>query len=315
MIVAVSGGADSVSMLLALHELRERKKLDLRFIAAHFNHGLRGAQSDADAEYVKKLTSEYRLELALGGVAVSRAGNLEQNARQARYEFLGNTAVKLKASVILTAHTMNDQAETLLMNLIRGSGVEGLGAMKAVRPFGEEFGAINEPELPFPTPIMLARPLLRWARRAETENYCRTKNVEFSRDPMNEDLIFRRVWIRKALIPMIAEVNPKIVETLSRTAELLQHMPEPAAIKDSQISEELIVKDLKTLPKPDLYSMLRGWLKHHRGSTQSLEMKHIEAIERLLNSRRSGKMVELPGGGLVLKQGGRLQYRNIKVEK
>jgi hypothetical protein len=132
---------------------------------------------------------------------------------------------------------------------------------------------------------------------------------------MNEDLLFRRVWIRKALIPMMAEVNPKIVETLSRTTELMQHIPERAGVDDSQIPEELTVKDLKTLPKPELYTRLRGWLNAHRGSTRSLELKHIEAIERLVNSRRSGKTIELPGGGRVLKHDGKLQYRNIKVEK
>lgn len=315
-IVAVSGGADSVSLLLALHELRERKKLDLRIIAAHFNHGLRGHESDADAEYVKQLTAKYRFELALGRAPVLRAGNLEQNARQARYEFLGSTAVKLKASAILTAHTMNDQAETLLMNLIRGSGVDGLAAMRAIRPFGEELARDeNEPFLPFDSSIKLVRPLLRWAKRADTENYCHVNNVEFSRDPMNEDLVFRRVWIRKALLPMIAEVNPKIVETLSRTAELLQHVPEMPVNTGTQIPEDLTVKELKALPKPELYARIRNWLRHRRGSRRSLELKHIEAIERLINSRRSGKLVELPGCGRVIKQGGRLQYRNIKVEK
>jgi tRNA(Ile)-lysidine synthase len=315
MVVAVSGGADSVSLLLALHELRERKKLDLQFIAAHFNHGLRGEQSDADAEYVKQLSDQYRIELALGRSEVSRIGNLEQNARKARYEFLGYTAVKLNAPAVLTAHSMNDQAETFLMNLIRGSGIEGLAAMMAVRSFSEELTTDNRLELPVFPSVMLVRPLLRWAKRADTENYCREKNVEFRRDAMNEDLAFRRVWIRKALIPMIAEVNPKIVETLSRTAELLQHVPEPLGSPDTQIPEELAVKDLKTLAKPELYARLRRWLRTRRGNVRSLELKHIEAVERLVNSRRSGKTVELPGGGRVTKHGGRLQYRNIKVEK
>lgn len=316
-IVAVSGGADSVSLLLALHELRERKKLDLRIIAAHFNHGLRGHASDADADHVKQLASKYGFELSLGRTNLPKTGNLEQNARDARYEFLGNTAIKLKASTILTAHTMNDQAETLLMNLIRGSGVRGLGGMMAVRQFHEELNTDKdgEPFLPFSESITLVRPLLRWAKRADTENYCRSKNVEFSRDPMNEDLVFRRVWIRKILLPMIAEVNPKIVETLARTAELLQHVPVPETPEGTQIPEELAVKELKVLSKPALYDRLRAWLKQHYGSTRSLELKHIEAIERLVNSRKSGKMVELPGGGRVTKHNGQLEFRNIKVEK
>ena len=127
-VVAVSGGADSVSLALALSELKRRKKLNLRFVAAHFNHDLRGRQSDEDEKFVRELAGKFGFELALKKGNIAGEGNLEQNARVARYEFLTETAENLRASGVLTAHTLNDQAETFLINLIRGSGLEGLGA-------------------------------------------------------------------------------------------------------------------------------------------------------------------------------------------
>jgi len=137
-VAAVSGGADSVSLLLALKELRDRKKLNLRFVIAHFNHNLRGEESEKDAQLVVSLTSKFGFELALGKGNIARVGNLEQNARRARYEFLSQTAENIQAYGILTAHTMNDQAETFLINLLRGSGLQGLSGMSPIREIEDE---------------------------------------------------------------------------------------------------------------------------------------------------------------------------------
>ena len=132
-VVAVSGGADSVSLLLAFHDLVKRKKLGHRIVAAHFNHRLRGAESDADQEYVRHLATTLGVELAVGQANDLSDGNVEQNARVARYHFLARTAENLGAFAVVTGHTINDQAETFLMNLIRGSGPDGLSGMKPVR--------------------------------------------------------------------------------------------------------------------------------------------------------------------------------------
>src|SRR5580765_2910393 len=139
-VIAVSGGADSVSLLLAVDDLVKRKKLGHRVVAAHFNHNLRGSESDADGEFVRQLTTRLGVELAIGHGDLSKTGNLEQNARDARYDFLRQTAANLNAFAVLTGHTINDQAETFLLNLIRGSGPDGLSAMKAVRPLSAECG-------------------------------------------------------------------------------------------------------------------------------------------------------------------------------
>ena len=124
-VVAVSGGADSISLILALNELKKSGKLDHRFIIAHFNHKLRDGASDDDEDFVRRLAVELGLELAVGRGNISKEGNLEQNARTARYEFLKRAAESAGAFAVLTGHTLNDQAETFLLIFLRGSGPEG----------------------------------------------------------------------------------------------------------------------------------------------------------------------------------------------
>jgi tRNA(Ile)-lysidine synthase TilS/MesJ len=132
---------------------------------------------------------------------------------------------------------------------------------------------------------------------------------------MNSDETFTRVRIRKTIIPMLAEINPRIVETLARTADLLQHLERKPGAAPQESGTTIDAGELKVLPRSELYAELRAWLRSNRGSLRSVHLKHIEAIERLLSSRKSGKTVELPGGGRVVKEGGRLVFSNIKVEK
>ncbi len=347
-VVAVSGGADSLSLLLALDDLRTRKKLNLRFVAAHFNHKLRGHESDADEEFVKHLASEKGFELAIGHSPIAAKGNVEQNARDARYDFLTRTANNLRAYGVLTAHTMNDQAETFLLNLIRGSGMDGLSGMRPIRELRdtETEAAISasprphvseSPFLPFSSTPQLIRPLLTWARRTDTENFCRECGVEYRYDTMNEDLSFKRVRIRKILLPVLSDLNPKIIETLARTADLMSQAEPPTPLlpeegwpkvgavgaagdpelgdTSNEFSPYLLIKDLKILDKPKLYRTLRVWLRTHRGDLRSISLKHIESIERLILSPKSGRLVELPDRGTVRRHDGRLRFENIKVDK
>ena len=344
-IVAVSGGADSVSLMLVLHELRMRKKFENRFVVAHFNHNMRGADSEKDADFVRGLTTKLNFEFVCKiqnpeSRIQNQKGNLEQNARNARYEFLVETARNLHAGYVLTAHTLNDQAETFLMNLIRGSGLEGLGGMKTLRslksevrtPKSKEGFDVNE-NLQTATPnpeIRLARPLLSWAKREDTENFCLLNEIEFRNDAMNDDLKFNRVRIRKILLPMLKDFNPKIIETLAQTSEILRQSAEQLSVGNKQsavVSTEfeenqksgnknqtLIIKDLRDILPTVLRTILREWLENSRGNLRGLEMKHFEAIENLLYSRKSGKVVELPKGESVLKKDGKLLFVNNIIE-
>ena len=312
-----------------------------------------------DENFVKALAEKLKFELAVGiqnseSKIENQKGNLEQNARTARYKFLNETSKKLKADGILTAHTLNDQAETFLMNLIRGSGLDGLGGMKPsriqdsgfrIQDSNEEFGIQGvefntESKIQnLKSKIQLVRPLLRWAKREDTENFCLLNEIEFRYDSMNEDLAFRRVRIRKVLLPLLKDFNPKIVETLGKTADLLRENAELLAQnvnlvtadfengseienfsskeKDGEDNtiEVLFVKDLKNVFPSMRRFIVREWLKNQRGDLRRLSAKHFEAIENLILSRKSGNIIELPGDKVVVKKDGKLFYEKRTVEK
>ncbi|HEX8294546.1 MAG TPA: tRNA lysidine(34) synthetase TilS, partial [Pyrinomonadaceae bacterium] len=215
LLVAVSGGADSTALLLALEELKGKGLLGVELKAAHLDHGLRGEEGAGDARWVERVARAHGFECVAGRASVSERAraareNLEQAARRARYEFLAASARACGASAVLAAHTLDDQAETVLLRLLRGSGAEGLGGMAAERPL--EAGG----------EVYLRRPLLTWARRAETEGYCRERGVEPRADEMNRDERFARVRVRHRLLPLLETFNPRAAEALARTASLLR---------------------------------------------------------------------------------------------
>jgi tRNA(Ile)-lysidine synthase len=309
-IVAVSGGADSTALLLALSDLRKRKKLDFEFVVAHFNHKLRGSESDDDELFVKELAAEERFQFIGGAGSLKGDADLEQRARIQRYAFLQRVAEERNAALVLTGHTLNDQAETFLLNLIRGSGLDGLSAMPTIRTISEGSN------------IKLVRSLLRWAKREATEQFCRDNNsgfrvnrMDFRLDPMNYDPRFARVVIRKSILLSLAALNPKIVETLARTADLLtfstQKNDHPAT---GGPSSDLKLTDLRKLNENEFYTDIRNWLREQRGGLRGITRKHIEAVFRLVKSPKSGRLVELPGGAAVVKSGGRLAFRHNKLE-
>lgn len=300
-VVAVSGGADSVSLLVAMHDLVERSKLSIRLVAAHFNHKLRGAASDHDEEYVRRLATRLKIELAVKSARSIEPNNIEEKARLQRYEFLADTANNLGAFAVVTAHTMNDQAETFLMSLLRGSGPSGLGGMKTVRELAGD--------------VKLIRPLLTWAKRSHTEGFCRDLGIEYCYDTMNEDTAFKRVRIRKILLPLLADLNPNIVETLANTAALMQKCVETARTRNQfDPGGELLIGDLRSLSEGERLGAIRGWIKERRGNTRQLGLKHIQSIERLALSTKSGRTAEVPGGKVV-KTDGRLVFEENRVEK
>ncbi len=310
-VVAVSGGADSTALLLALEELRTRHKLFVDICVAHFDHQIRKT-SAKDAKWVADLAANLGFKSVTGRSKVAEkadidSDNLEQAAREARYAFLLRTAKKVSANYVLTGHTMDDQAETVLMRLMRGSAGSGLGGMEATRPLAKN------------SSIQLVRPLL-WARRVETENYCRIRKTAFLSDEMNDDQRFARVKVRKQLLPLMQSFNNKIVEALSRTASQLREdgavlfktsdelLKRASVANDETKTPVLDVKVLSEAPSAVRRRALRQWLSEARGSTRRLEMVHLTAVEKLLAGRGSGRVVELPGGGRVRRNRNRLEF-------
>lgn len=316
--VAVSGGADSTALLLALDELGRAGKLGISLTVTHLDHLLRKKASKEDAEWVANLAQKLGAPVELGRINVRKqasetADNLEQAARRARYAFLAKAARKKGAKLILTAHTMDDQAETVLLRLLRGSGAEGLGGIEPVRPLDPR------------SRTLIARPLLTWARRSDTEDYCDKQKTGFRVDEMNKDERFARVRVRRQLIPLMQSFNGRIVDALSRTAELLRAdasiLAQEADILLRLATEGTPTAKLET--KPPLVNVqilakaplalrrraLRQWILRARGDLRRLEMVHLLSVERLLCGNRGGKVVELPGGASIQRKRGWLEFR------
>lgn len=314
-VVGVSGGADSVALLLALAELKSASKLSVKICVAHLDHKLRPT-SARDARWVADLAAKLGFDSVTGRskvaeIARANNDNLEQAAREARYAFLERTAKRKSARHVLTAHTMDDQAETVLLRLMRGSAGAGLGGMDAMRPLGKS--------------VQLVRPLL-WARRSDTENYCRLRKTEFLVDEMNNNPGFARVRVRQQLLPLMQSFNNRIVEALSRTAAQLredravlfsgsQDLMGRASI-DGEADEgetkppALDVKVLSGEPPALRRRALREWISRARGSARRLEMVHLLAVEKLLEGTAGGRTVELPGGGRVRRSKNRLEFES-----
>jgi len=313
-IVAVSGGADSVALLLGVDELVRSTKLPIKIVVAHLNHKLRGRSGNADARFVSFLSGKLGYPSVIKAVDVgARASaakdNLEQAARGARYEFLRQTAELHRAPIVLTAHTLDDQVETVLLNLLRGSGAAGLSGIEPVRSIHTG------------TEILLVRPLLSWARRFDTEGFCRQNSIEVRVDEMNADQKFNRVRVRKELVPLMKSFNPRFVEGLARTADILREDDvalEGAAARLFELSldgqtqrskEPALRTDLLRVAQPALRRRaLRQWLGSCRGDLRRLEHTHIVALDNFLFSTRSGRVIELPGGARIVRKGGLFLY-------
>ncbi len=313
-IVAVSGGADSTALLLALDELVKAKKLSLTLTVAHLDHSLRKASRE-DAVWVQNLAGELGHEFVRRRTDVqkraARSGdNLEQAARRVRYEFLKKTAKENHSRLVVTAHTLDDQAETILMRLLRGSAAEGLSGIESERPIDSK------------SSIHLARPLLSWARRSDSEDYCRLRKVEFRVDEMNQDESYARVRVRKQLLPLMYSFNNRIVETLSRTAALLREdagalsdeankllglASTPLMDKRQDNPSRLNVDVLASAPAAVRRRALRQWIFQGQGHLRRLEMVHLLAVDRLIAGNRGGRIAELPDGGKVVRKRGWLE--------
>ena len=315
-LVAVSGGADSTALLLALHELINAGKLSLTIVVGHLDHGLRKA-SRKDARWVSELAAQHGFQILIGRAKVKElvrgnGDNLEQAARHSRYEFLERTAKRQCARFVLTAHTKDDQAETVLLRLMRGSAGMGLGGMEPLRPLQKG------------SKIQLVRPLL-WARRSDTENYCRAQKIEFLIDEMNDDERFARVKVRKQLLPLMQSFNNRIVDALSRTATLLREdsvvlfnsasellrlaSKEPTAEKGETKPPLVNVRLLGAAPPALRRRALRQWISEAKGDTRRLEMVHLLAVEGLLEGSSGGRTAELPNGGKVRRKRGWLELK------
>lgn len=277
-ICAVSGGADSVALLFAMYLLRDR--LDIHLEAAHFNHHLRMEESDRDEAFVRALCDRYDIPLHLGGAQV-RAGEkgLEAAAREARYAFLRSLNGK-----IATAHTADDNAETVLMHLVRGTGLKGLGGITPV------YGNVIRP--------MLA------CTRQEVEKFLDEWGLDHMEDSSNGTDAFLRNRLRRHVLPLLKEENPRLVENLSQMALRLR---EDEDLLSAQANFAILpsVESLKTMHPALRSRVLERFLKEN--GVKEPEDTHIALTEALVCSEKPSARACLPGGITVARCYDRLE--------
>ncbi|MGC9358429.1 MAG: tRNA lysidine(34) synthetase TilS [Anaerolineae bacterium] len=227
-VVGVSGGPDSVTLLDLLHRLARTWDLDLH--VAHLHHGIRGTEADRDAEFVTALAKERDLPFTvkrvdLPSIAEKEGLAIEEAARRVRYAFLAQTAQQLGAGVIAVGHHADDQAETVLMHLLRGAGLAGLRGMLPETLFSDYrlllFSPFEEaPEGTVP-PLCLIRPLLG-VERERIDAYCEARELRYRFDRSNLDTTYFRNRLRHEVLPYLADINPRISQRLCHLAEVVR---------------------------------------------------------------------------------------------
>ena len=264
---AVSGGADSVALLFGMYLLRE--KLGITLSAAHFNHRLRGEESDRDEQFVRDFCSRYDIPLSVGSarVAAGKKG-LEAAAREARYAFFATLPGK-----IATAHTADDNAETVLMHLVRGTGLRGLGGISPVNG-------------------NIIRPMLTVTRQevlAFLEEYC-LSHVE---DSSNKTDDFLRNRLRHRVMPFLKEENPRLAENLSQMAMELRQDAQALEL-DGKLPS---VGELREMDPALRSRKISRFLKEN--GVPEPERSHIRAVESLIFSGKPSARTNLPGAVTV----------------
>ncbi|HOV68986.1 MAG TPA: tRNA lysidine(34) synthetase TilS [Clostridia bacterium] len=284
-VVGVSGGPDSMALMDILHKLYPGK-----VVCAHVEHGLRGVESLADAELVEQACKKRGIEFYIKhinaqSIARARKLSVEEAAREERYAFFNQVMDEVSAGRVAVAHHLDDQAETLLLNLIRGAGPKGLAAMDWIREDG------------------VIRPLLN-IEKSELVRYCEQENIKFGQDSTNETSDYSRNLIRNEIIPLVERINPSFARAALRTAQILRQDDEYLSFLADKAREGLVTADEKELrialkaldadvavATRVIRNSLEDW-----GRIRDFEQKHISAAIELARRGESGASLDLPNG-------------------
>ena len=296
--VAVSGGTDSVALLRLLLELRG--ELGIVLSVLHFHHGIRGAEADGDAEFVAGLAQRHSLELHSGsgdapGHAGARQASLETAARELRYQFFAKLIKSGAADKIATGHTLDDQAETVLMKSLRGAGTRGRAGIYPALATG------------------IVRPLLS-VRRGELEEYLRGLGQDWHEDSTNRDRRHLRNRVRHELVPLLErDFNPEVTRVLAESAEVARAEEEFWQVETERLLPQICPQGEATLQLDALLAqplavqrrLVRAALER---AGAGFDFRHGEEILRLAQKLRGA--VELPGGWRVVRGKG-----DMRIEK
>jgi tRNA(Ile)-lysidine synthase len=306
-IVAVSGGPDSVCLLHVLHDLMDELGIDV--VVAHFDHGLRPAEDNAETDFVRTLAQSLNLpfETEKAGLAQMADASVEEKARTARYHFLEKVKAKHRAQKIALGHSLNDQAETVLMRLLRGSGPSGLAGIPPVRDKD------------------IIRPLIGVTRR-EIEDYLKARNCAHMTDSSNLRTDYLRNKIRLHLMPLLQEYQPRLLERLGDLAALLgdenDYLDYVAdrwldEIGDSTGGGDISfpVDSFLGLPLPLRRRVARQGIRRVRKNLRRIHRRHIRAIHQLVQAERPQGVLHLPDRLVIQKSYDRLIFRSRGQEE
>lgn len=310
-IVACSGGPDSVALVLALNDLKE--ELALSLYVAHFDHGLRGEESKRDALFVKNFSQKLGLPFFLGHSEVKsyskvKGLSIQEGARELRYKFLRNLRDKLRARWIATAHTADDQVEEMVMRLLRGSSLSGLSG------------------IPLRTEDKIIRPLLS-IEKHELLAFLKQNGQDFCIDSSNLSNKYLRNKVRNEVVPILKKLNPAITTTVSRTAKLLREDDEfldhfakkifdKAVLSKENGAIVLALNRLNNKPSSIKRRVFKLALRNLKPDIfKNLTLEHLESIDRLVSTQGPIKKIDLPARVVAKKIYGKLYFYSKGIEK
>ncbi|MDD5281726.1 MAG: tRNA lysidine(34) synthetase TilS [Candidatus Omnitrophica bacterium] len=296
-LMGVSGGPDSLTLLLQLFSLKN--KLGLTLHVAHIDHGLR-KDSGSDAFFVEGWAGKLGIPITstrLNPEFIKRKGSLEEACRQARMDFFIRTAKEIRADKIALGHNLDDQAETILMRLLRGTGLSGLTGISVKRRIKK---------------MVFIRPLLETSRK-EIEGFLKRRGVKPRIDSTNKEDVFFRNKIRHNLIPLLKkEYNKNITEVLANLAESIsydyEYLDQIARNKVKGNNLLLNIKRIRRLHPAILRLKIRQSIACIQGDTRRIGFQHIKELEDMLNNRPIGSIVDLPKGISVKKTRNALRF-------
>lgn len=290
-VLGLSGGPDSVCLLHILNRLK--KDLDIEVYAAHLNHQIRGIEAQKDALYISKLCEEMGITFFLKSINVpeycdQNGLSIEEGARKLRYEMFHEIRQKTRSNKIAVGHNLNDQAETVLMRIMRGTGLQGLKGIDCIRD------------------NIIIRPLLE-IERCDIEKYCEDYNLNPRIDKTNLESIYTRNKIRLELIPYMKDnFNNNIIESIVRMSSSLRsdsdYIEKEAEDKFKDISNlssdtaEIYLEEYISLHDAIKVRVLRNGIKHVLGDTNFVDQKHIDDIRELEGENKVNKRITLPRG-------------------
>ncbi len=301
-ILGISGGPDSLFLLHTLLHFNKTITTPLNLVVAHVNYGLRGKESDTDSNFVKETAQKFHLPVEIKKISHLPSGNLEEVCRELRYEFFQNLRKKYQAQGIIVAHHLNDQAETILLNLTRGSFLTGLGGMNPLSPKRKIY-----------------RPLLSITKETILK-YLHEHNLPYRIDETNAHLYLARNLIREKIVPELQTINENFLITLGKNAENIRELNQflesyvEQWMKENTKEQGLDYQKFIEAPIALQKLLLAKLYKNIYGNSKNFSSTHLEKILATLKQGKSGNKKEFGAKFFIKIMKSQHQIREIIIE-